>query len=329
MPLLSSSAAPLLRRQLIVVTGKGGVGKSLLTALLGEVLADAGRRVLLIETDPRESLHQMMGVRPSGGEIVAVRSGLFLQNLQPRRVLEQVVRERLHVELLVRRVLSSPVFDQFVEAAPGLKELAILGYALRFVRGESGPPPIDMVILDAPASGHAASLVTAPQVVSDVIREGPFGRMAGELSAFMADPELTGIVAVTRAEEMPVQEVLELRATLETRFGRGPELLVVNALLPPFPDSAIVAQSRSAPVDARRVAAGGPGWRSAEAAVQQPAAAVSPLRLWKLRRCLNDRELERLDRCWRGPRIELPLVPLDRGPALIAALRARFEQMDG
>src|SRR5512138_3789915 len=106
-----------MRRQLIVVTGKGGVGKTLVTALLGDVLADAGRRVLLVETDPRESLHHLMGVPPSGGEIVEIRSGLFLQNLQPRRVLEQLVRERLRVEILVRRVLASPVFDHFAEGA--------------------------------------------------------------------------------------------------------------------------------------------------------------------------------------------------------------------
>src|SRR5574338_1686588 len=120
-----------MRRQLIVVTGKGGVGKTLVTALVGEVFADAGRRVLLVETDPRESLHQMLGVPPSGGEIVAGRPGLFLQNLQPRRVLEQLVRERLRVDMLVRRVLASPVFDHFAEGAPGLKELAVLWHAVR------------------------------------------------------------------------------------------------------------------------------------------------------------------------------------------------------
>lgn len=298
MPLLSQSVASFLRRQLILVTGKGGVGKTLLTALLGEVLADAGRRVLLVETDPRESLHQMLGIAPSGGDIVGVRAGLFLQNLQPRRVVEDLVRERLHVEMLVRRVLSSPVFDHFVEGAPGLKELAILGNALRIVRGEMRhAPAVDIVVLDAPASGHAASLVTAPELISDVIREGPFGRIAADLSAFMADAERTGIVAVTRAEEMPVQEVFELRAALETRFGRGPELLVVNALLPPFPYADVFPEAHT-----HRL-----------------------LRLWKERRLVADRELERLAANWQGKSVQLPFIALERGPALIAALRPAFE----
>ncbi|MGE5813631.1 MAG: ArsA family ATPase [Acidobacteriota bacterium] len=299
MPVLTQSVAQLMRRQLIVVTGKGGVGKTLVTALLGAVFADAGRRVLLVETDPRESLHQLMDVPPSGGDIVAVRSGLFLQNLQPRRVLEQLVRERLRVEILVRRVLASPVFDHFAEGAPGLKELAVLGYALALVRGEERQaPPIDMVVLDAPASGHAASLVTAPRLVSEIITEGPFGRMAAELSAFVADANRTGIVAVTHADEMPVQETLELRDTLEQQFGRGPELLVINAVLPPIPSVAVAPER----------------------------AYGSLLRLWALRRSINERELLRLEHAWRSARIELPLLPLDRGPALIPALRPAFEQ---
>lgn len=299
MPVLTQSVAQLMRRQLIVVTGKGGVGKTLVTALLGAVFADAGRRVLLVETDPRESLHQLMGVPPSGGDIVAVRSGLFLQNLQPRRVLEQLVRERLRVEMLVRRVLDSPVFDHFAEGAPGLKELAVLGYALTLVRGEVRQAPlIDMVVLDAPASGHAASLVTAPRLVSEIITEGPFGRMAAELSAFMADANRTGIVGVTHADEMPVQETLELRDTLQQQFGRGPELLVINAVLPPIPPVALAPEH------------GYGKW----------------LRLWTLRRSINDRELLRLEHAWRGARIELPLLPLDRGPALIPALCPAFEQ---
>lgn len=299
MPHLSTLTAPLLSRQLIVVTGKGGTGKTLVTALLGDVIADAGRRVLLVETDPRESLHQMLGVAPSGGEIVRVRSGLYLQNLRPRRVVEELVRERLHLELLARRVLASPVFDHFVEGAPGLKELALIGHALRLVRGESrGAPAVDTVVLDAPASGHAAALLAAPRLVSEVIREGPFGRMAAEISSFLAEGERTAIVLVTRAEEMPVQEALELRGAIESRLGREPELLVVNALLPDWP-----------------AGADPDGDPASEAA----------RRLWRLRRMLNDRERARIEDSWQGARLELPLVAIARGPALIAALRPAFE----
>ncbi len=271
------------RHQLVVVTGKGGVGKTTVAAALGRRLADAGRRTLLLEVDPRENLHHLLGVEPSGGEIVPAHARLWIQNVRPIHVVEELVRERLRVELLVRRILKSPVFQHFVEGCPGLKELAILLHALRLVRGEA-PETVDAVVLDAPASGHGVSLLAAPAVVSEAIPHGPVGHLAHELATFVADAKRCGIVIVTSAEEMPVQEALELLALVDTRLGRAPEAVVVNGLYPPLP-------SRSVP---------------------HP--------LWVERRCTNERELERLAAAWSGPMVELPLVPLDRGPELVATL---------
>jgi anion-transporting ArsA/GET3 family ATPase len=277
------------RRQFLVVTGKGGVGKTLVSALLGRLFAARGRRVLLLEVDPRANLHELAGSAPSGGDVVTVGPRLFLQNLQARQVMEQVVRDHLRVELLVKRVVASPIFKHFVDAAPGLEELAVLGHAWRALHG-FGPEAslgADVVILDAPATGHGLALLAAPQVVSAVIKDGPFGHMAGELAGFVGDPERTGVVTVTLAEEMPVQEALELRAALEQRLGRPPDLLVVNGLYPRLPE-----RRRIAPRDG----------------------------LWARRRAINDRELARLAAAWPGPRVHLPLVPVGRGPALVDAL---------
>ena len=285
-------------RRLLVVTGKGGVGKSTLAAALGLVLARAGRRVLLLELDPRESLYQLLDVDPSGGEIVRVLPGLFLQNLQPRTVLDAIVREQLGIELLSRRVLASAVYQHFAEGAPGLKELAVLGHVLRIVRGLAGVtvPAVDLVVLDAPATGHGLSMLAAPQLVSEVIHDGPFGRLSRELAEFIADPAQCGIVVATVAEEMPVQEAIELIAALDERMARAPELVLINGLYPePAADAA-------------------------------PAAHDDPVsELWLRRRRVNDRELERLDAVWRGPRLKLPMLALDRGPELVAALEERLE----
>lgn len=282
-------------RRLLVVTGKGGVGKTTVTAVLGRLLAAPGRRVLVFEVDPRENLHQMLGIPPSGGDVTEAGSGLFLQNLKPRQVLDSIVRERLKLEALSRRVLESPVYQHFAEGAPGLKEVGILGHALRLLRGIGRRgQPMDQVILDAPATGHGVSLLTAPRLLSEVIHKGPFGQMGHELAEFVADPEQVAVVVVTSAEEMPVDEALELRQSLLERFGREPSLLVVNGLYPPVPETLRPAQGK---------ATGDRG-----------------LDLWHRRRRLNEKELARLTGSWQGPRIELPKLPLDRGPELVEAL---------
>jgi anion-transporting ArsA/GET3 family ATPase len=281
----------LARRQMVVVTGKGGVGKTTVAAVLARSLAARGRKVLLLDVDPRESLHHVLDVPPSGGEVVTVAARLQLQHLEPRRLLDDLVREKLKVGVLVRKVLASPVHQHFTEGAPGLKETAVFGRSLRLIEGHvpRGMAHPDVVILDAPATGHAVAWLAAPRLISEVIRSGPIGHMATTIAAFMTDRERFGIVVVTTAEEMPVQESLELIERLQRR----PDLVVVNSLYPPLPEAA---------------------------ATDDPAA-----ELWAHRRGLNDRELARLQEHWSGPTAELPLLALDPGPLLVAALARHLE----
>ena len=282
----------LLHRKLIVVTGKGGVGKSAMASVLGHSLARRGRRTLVLEVDPRENLHHLLGVAPSGGEILPVAENLYLQNLKPQDVVDWVVEKQVRIQMLVRRVLKSPIYHRFVEGAPGLTEIAILGHALRLARGDlRHAPDLDAVVLDAPATGHGVYLLTAPKLFADAIEEGPFARLAREVADYVADPQASGLVVVTQAEEMPVQEALELRRALAERFGREPELLIANGLYP-----------------------------------RPPADREDELtRLWRRRRRLNERELARLESRWQGPRIDLPLLPVDGGAELVAELTGRFD----
>src|SRR4029077_732525 len=122
---------------------------------------------VVVEVDPRDNLHQMLGTPPSGGDIVQAEPRLWVQNLKPRQVLDDIVRDQLKLELLVRRVLDSPIYQNFATGAPGLKELAILGHALRLLRGigPPGTPDLDTVVLDAPATGHGVALLAAPGLV--------------------------------------------------------------------------------------------------------------------------------------------------------------------
>lgn len=288
----------LARRQLIVVTGKGGVGKTVLTALLGQRLAAAGRRTALLEVDRRENLHQLLSVPPSGGEVVDVGDGLYLQNLKPSRVVDWVVEKKVKIGPLVRRIQESPVYQRFVEGAPGLTELAIVGHALRLVRGDfHDVPSLDTVVLDAPATGHGLALLRAPQLVAEAIGSGPFYELAQEVARFVDDPQRTAVVIVTLAEEMPVQEALELRRDLAAQSDHLPELLVVNGLYPPYPETENAAEAQEEELHD----------------------------LWRRRRGINERELERLESQWPGPKVHLPLLPMDEGRRLVEALHAHFE----
>ena len=281
--------------RLLAVTGKGGVGKTTIAAALARVLAARGRRVLLVEMDPRENLHALLDVPPSGGAVIKVDARLWLENVQPVRVLEDLVRQKVAVAALARRIVGTSVFRHFAEGAPGMKEMAVLGHAMQVVRGEA-KPKVDIVVLDAPATGHGMSLLWAPLLVAEVLGKGPLGRLAGEVADMVRDPDQVAVVIGTTAEEMPVQEALELIAGLRERLGRPPELLVVNGLYPSFPRHA------------GHVAAG----------------AKAVLTLWRQRREVNERELGRLSSAWSGPRVDLPLLALERGPALVTALGDRL-----
>lgn len=280
-------------RRLIVVTGKGGVGKSTVSAVLATALAARGRRALAVEVDPRENLHQLFGVAPSGGEVVTAGPGRAVLHLKPRAVIDRVVEERVRLGPLIRRVQASPVYQHFAAAAPGLESLAVLEFGRRLA-GEAG---YDVVVLDAPASGHGLSLLLAPKVTAEAVgASGPAGRLAAELAEFVADGNRLGVLVVSQAEEMPISETLELRADLVARVGREPDGVLVNGLYPP--------------------------WNEREAANLPSEIAA----LWHERDALRGRELARLAAGWpEAPAVLLPLLALGRGPALVAALVARWE----
>ncbi len=159
-------------------------------------------------------------------------------------------------------------------------------------------PRPDLVILDAPATGHGASLMAAPQLVSDVITSGPIGQLAAEIAAFVRDPSACGVVLVTMAEEMPVAEVVEHIALLAERFDRRPELVVVNALYPELPPE--LRGDRDPTVE-----------------------------LWRRRHEVNEHELASLRSHWDGPLAEVPLLPIDPGPALVGAIGRHLAQVLG
>jgi hypothetical protein len=155
----------------------------------------------------------------------------------------------------------------------------------------------DVVILDAPASGHGIAWMAAPQLVSEVISSGPIGHMAAEIASFLADRDRFGSIVITTAEEMPVQESLELLEAMSTRLDRRPELVVANAVYPPAP--------KPRPNDDEAT------------------------RLWIRRRQVNEAELARLATGWDGPTAEIPLESIDAGPVLVGVVGEHLANVFG
>lgn len=296
-----SALHTLASRSLIVVTGKGGVGKTTVTALLARAIASRGRRVLALEVDPRESLHRLFAAPPSDGMAVPVGESLTLQHLRPRAALDNLVERRVGSSWLAARVTSSPAYEHFAEGAPGLRELAVFAWVAARLAGEisdaSGEPP-ETVVLDAPASGHAAAWLEAPTRVAEAIGGGPAAELAAELAGRIADPERTAIVVAALAEEMPVTETLELAERLRRLHGREPDLLAVNGLLPPWPEE------RGEPADEVE-------------------------RLWRRRHQMQQRERRRLsEHLAAAPRVDLPLLAHDAGRELLDGLAAAVAEED-
>ena len=268
---------------LVVVIGKGGVGKTLVSCALARAAAAAGRRVLLLELDARESLHRFLGCSPSGGAVISAGDRLWAQSVRPRAVVDTLIEHRVRPRWAARRLLASQIYEQFVAGAPGLREVAALGHAV-----ESGGS-YDLVILDSPASGHGVALLAAPRLLAAAIGSGPLAELAGEVDAKVADPAASRLWAVSTVEAMALRETLELDVALESAIGRGLDQLVLNRLLP---DEAVELAGEAA-------------WQ----------------RLWRDRARAQRGHLERLGSRWQRPVVRLPLTAAE-GQAATAELSA-------
>jgi anion-transporting ArsA/GET3 family ATPase len=218
--------ASLLERKLIVVTGKGGAGKSTIAAALGLLGAQRGLRTVVVEVGERSHLAALYGARNEYGVEVELEPGLWTLTLDPDRALIEWMRE-LGGRLPARALASSSSFQYFAAAAPGAEELVSLVKLHDLAAAADGRH--DVVVLDAPASGHALAMLAAPDTFAAIVRSGPLARRAGQVREMLADPRISGYVAVARATEMAVSETIELDQALRERFGRGLDATVVNA----------------------------------------------------------------------------------------------------
>lgn len=224
----------LLRRRLVVLSGKGGVGKSVVGTALALAARDRGKRVLLVEIDAPEPASRFLGAPPAPPGIAAVEvlPGLFMANLEPRSVMDEYVREMARVDLIARKILANPVYHRFFAAAPGLPELMVLGKIMMLEEEKSGwprRPRFDLVVVDAPATGHGLSFLKVPLAASRAVPVGPIGHNARRILTLLRDPARTALVVVAIPEEMAVVEAVEFAASAKKEIGMEARAMVLNA----------------------------------------------------------------------------------------------------
>ena len=233
----SRSVDGLFAHSLIVVTGKGGVGKSTVAAALGLAADRRGLRTIVVEVAAREDLSRALGGSDAAGAYAeqAVSDRLHHISIDPQRAMEEYLRQQLPLGPLAALLARSPIFVALSAATPGMRELLTIGKVWELAqhqRRTRGSRPYDLVVLDAPATGHGLAMLEAPGTFASVARVGPVANQGRAVASFLSDPRRTAVLAVSTAEEMPVAETLELRVRLREQLRLDLSLVVVNAVVP-------------------------------------------------------------------------------------------------
>jgi anion-transporting ArsA/GET3 family ATPase len=318
---------PLLDRRFILVSGKGGVGRTTVGAALARAAVDRGKRVLIAQASAAERLGRLFGrFGPVGTEVVTLAPGVDAVNMTPQSALHQYGLMMLRSELVYRALFENRAVRGFLGAIPGLDAYAMLGKAwwhtTETERGSGGRPRYDLVILDGPASGHATLMLRIPGAILQAMPRGPLAGDARAIRALLTDPARAALVIVTLAEELPARETAELAAA-----ARGP----LEIPLGPVVVNAVPSDALSSPeVDAvlsPLTSDGNSGADPANSLVDGDGLEPTLRLAASLRshRRMADEQLERLRRDPGGPLILLPRLPsADLGPSDVATLAERI-----
>jgi len=221
--------------RLVIVAGKGGVGKTTVSAALARAAARSGLSTLIVEVEGKSGLASLFGREPltydevtlSGGGGPEAAADIRGRTLTPDDALLEYLRDH-GMSRISRRLVSSGALDVVATAAPGIKDILILGKVKQLERAGTA----DLLILDAPAAGHAITFLLSARALLDAVRVGPINSQARDVLEMLTDHERCQVVLVTLPEETPVNELIDTAYHLEDRVGVALGPVVVNGLYP-------------------------------------------------------------------------------------------------
>jgi anion-transporting ArsA/GET3 family ATPase len=304
---------PAFGRKLLVVTGKGGVGRSTVTAALAVAAARAGKVAVALELDGNGALPPLLGVGGREFEPRHTPAGPYVSSFSVYGCLEDFGRRKLRMGPLASVVFQARVVHTLIDGIPGLHDALQLGKLQNLVAEPApGDVAFDLGVLDAPATGHGLTLLAAAETLAELTRVGPFYEEARVIDAFLADPARTGVVVVALAEDLAVREAIDLIDALPGG-GRTLAAVVVNRVVPPvLADDAV-----SAALSAAARAGGRDDVAALAAATHDRSRRQRDALAW-LGRALEERGVT-------APIATLPAVPGPLDPSAIARLGAALE----
>jgi len=242
----------LLDKQLVIVTGKGGVGKSTIALALGMAAAEAGRQTIVCEVSAQEGLSRTFHRAEVGFNEVQMADNLWAISIDPDESMREYVLLQLKVRAARDLLFRSKLFNYLAAATPGLRELVTIGKIWELSqpnRKIKQGRKYDTVVVDAPATGHGVGFLQTPRTFANVARVGPIAAQAETLDAFITDQKRTGIAIVALPEEMPVNETAMLEHDLTEKVGASVDRIFLNGLYPDRFDAADAERISSAADD--------------------------------------------------------------------------------
>jgi anion-transporting ArsA/GET3 family ATPase len=224
----------------IIVAGKGGVGKTAVTAALAVAASSVGLRTLVVEVEGKGGMASMFeSGRLSYEELVLIRAatghaGVHARTVTPDDALLDYLSDRgLH--RISNRLVSSGLLDMVSTAVPGIRDILVLGKVKQLERSRD----YDLILLDAPAAGHAITFLRSASGLVDAVKVGPIHAQAQDVLGLLTDPSRCRVVLVTVPEETPVNELIETAYNLEDQVGIALGPVIVNGVFPELPGLAV------------------------------------------------------------------------------------------